>query len=45
VISVDTFYSEVAKAAVEAGAHIVNDVSGGRGDAKMLATVQCSDEQ
>jgi len=39
VISVDTFRSEVAEAAVEAGAHIVNDISAGDDDAKMLATV------
>jgi 2-amino-4-hydroxy-6-hydroxymethyldihydropteridine diphosphokinase / dihydropteroate synthase len=39
VISVDTFYSEVAKAAVEAGADIVNDVSAGTLDAEMLRTV------
>lgn len=32
VISVDTVKSEVARAALEAGAHIVNDVSGGRLD-------------
>lgn len=35
----DTFYAEVAEAAVAAGAHIVNDVSGGRGDSSMLPTV------
>ncbi|MFY8033261.1 MAG: dihydropteroate synthase, partial [Flexibacteraceae bacterium] len=29
ILSIDTFRSEVAKAAVAAGAHIVNDVSGG----------------
>ncbi len=39
LISVDTSKSVVAKAAVEAGADWVNDVTGGMGDAKMLATV------
>ncbi len=38
-VSVDTMRSEVALAAVEAGAAIVNDVSGGLADAEMLATV------
>jgi 2-amino-4-hydroxy-6-hydroxymethyldihydropteridine diphosphokinase / dihydropteroate synthase len=38
-ISVDTFYAEVAKAAIEAGADIVNDVSAGTLDAGMLPTV------
>ncbi len=39
VISVDTFYAEVAEAAVEAGASMVNDISGGMMDAQMLTTV------
>lgn len=39
LISIDTYHAAVAKAAVEAGACIVNDVSGGMIDAKMLATV------
>ncbi|NET01654.1 MAG: dihydropteroate synthase [Sphaerospermopsis sp. SIO1G1] len=38
-ISVDTTRSEVAKAAIEAGADIVNDISGGTFDQKMLSTV------
>lgn len=38
-ISIDTFYSEVAKNAVQAGASIVNDVSGGTLDNSMLDTV------
>ncbi|KAB8349747.1 hypothetical protein FH972_023762 [Carpinus fangiana] len=38
-ISVDTFRAPVAKAAVEAGAHIVNDVSAGLLDPDMLQTV------
>jgi dihydropteroate synthase len=36
-ISVDTSKSEVANAALDAGASIVNDVTAGRGDEKMLA--------
>jgi dihydropteroate synthase len=38
-ISIDTYDAAVAKAAVEAGACIVNDVSGGMMDAAMLTTV------
>lgn len=38
-ISVDTYRASVAKAAVEAGAHIVNDISAGTLDSKMFATV------
>ncbi|MEZ5127552.1 MAG: dihydropteroate synthase [Micropruina glycogenica] len=39
VISVDTMRAEVARAAVEAGAAVVNDVSGGLGDPAMLPAV------
>jgi dihydropteroate synthase len=39
VITVDTVKAEVARAALAAGAHAVNDVSGGRLDAAMYATV------
>jgi len=39
IISVDTYYSAVAKAAVNAGACIVNDISAGNLDKKMLTTV------
>jgi dihydropteroate synthase len=39
VISVDTYKAAVAKAAVEAGAEIVNDVSGFTWDAAMLPTL------
>ena len=38
-ISIDTRHAEVARAAVEAGADIVNDVSGGTFDPLMLETV------
>lgn len=34
-VSIDTMHSDVAQAALENGAQIVNDVSGGRADAKM----------
>lgn len=36
LISIDTSKSEVANAALDAGASIINDVTGGRGDEKML---------
>ncbi len=39
LISVDTFRASVAKAAVESGAAIVNDISAGMLDDKMLETV------
>ncbi len=39
IISIDTFRSEVAKKGVEAGADIINDVSGGNLDSNMFATV------
>ena len=39
VISVDTYKASVARAAVEAGAEIVNDVSGFRWDAQMVKTL------
>jgi dihydropteroate synthase len=38
-VSVDTMRSEVARAAVAAGATIVNDVSGGLADPEMLAVI------
>lgn len=38
-ISIDTSKAEVARAAIEAGASIVNDVTGGRGDERMLPLV------
>jgi len=39
IISVDTYKASVARAAVEAGAEIVNDISGFRWDPKMLKTL------
>jgi dihydropteroate synthase len=38
-ISVDTYFSSVARAAIETGAHIINDISGGSFDTHMLTTV------
>ena len=43
VISVDTYKAEVARAVVEAGAEIVNDVSGGAWDAAMLPALAALD--
>ena len=39
LISADTFRAEVAEAAIEAGADIINDVAGGNLDEKMFGTV------
>lgn len=39
VVSIDTMRSEVAKAAIAAGAKYVNDVSGGKADQNMFMTV------
>ena len=36
IISVDTYQAEVAKKAVDAGAHIINDVSGGVLDPEVI---------
>lgn len=38
-VSVDTYHADTARRSVEAGAHIVNDVTGGQGDPRMFATV------
>jgi dihydropteroate synthase len=38
-LSIDTYRAEVAKEAILAGAHIINDVSAGDDDAEMFATV------
>ncbi len=39
ILSVDTFRATIAEAAIKAGAHIINDISGGQLDADMFATV------
>ena len=39
LISIDTFRSEVAKACIENGASIINDISAGNLDTKMLETI------
>ncbi|WP_295772046.1 dihydropteroate synthase [uncultured Mucilaginibacter sp.] len=39
VLSIDTFRAEVAEAAINAGAHIINDIGGGDLDADMFDTV------
>lgn len=39
IISVDTSKAEVARAAIRAGASIVNDVTAGRGDEKMMPLI------
>jgi len=39
VISIDTSKAQVVRAAVEAGASIVNDVTGGRGDKEMMPLI------
>lgn len=39
ILSIDTFRSTVAEAAINAGAHIINDIGGGMLDDHMFATV------
>ena len=39
LISVDTFRSSIAEKAINSGAHIINDISGGTLDEKMFKTV------
>jgi len=39
IISVDTYKSAVARAALDAGAEIINDVSAGHWDAQMFSTI------
>jgi dihydropteroate synthase len=39
ILSIDTFRASVAEAAIKAGAHIINDISGGNLDENMFATV------
>lgn len=39
ILSIDTFRAAVAEAAIKAGAHLINDISGGALDDAMFATV------
>lgn len=39
ILSIDTFRADVAKACVDAGVHIINDISGGTLDPEMFTTV------
>lgn len=39
LLSADTYRSVIAKAAIEAGAHMINDISGGTADGNMPAVV------
>jgi dihydropteroate synthase len=39
IISIDTSKAQVARAAIQAGASIVNDITGGRGDNEMLPLI------
>lgn len=43
IISIDTYYSKVARAAVDAGASIVNDISAGTMDENMVSLVASMD--
>jgi dihydropteroate synthase len=43
IISIDTFRAEVARQGVQAGAHIINDISGGSLDEAMFDTVSSLD--
>lgn len=43
IISVDTWKSEVAKATIDAGADIINDISGFLGDPNMASVISNSD--
>jgi dihydropteroate synthase len=39
ILSIDTIRASVAEVAINVGAHIINDISGGHFDSKMLETV------
>ena len=39
ILSIDTYRSNIAKRAIETGAHIINDISGGNLDPKMFETI------
>jgi dihydropteroate synthase len=40
IISIDTFRAEIAREAIGAGAHIINDISGGEADSNMFDIVE-----
>lgn len=39
ILSIDTFRADVARASIAAGAHLINDISGGSLDDKMFETI------
>jgi len=39
ILSIDTYRAQIAEAAIKAGAHIINDISGGQLDPDMFATI------
>jgi len=39
LISIDTYRAKVARQCIDAGAHIINDISGGNGDPQMISTI------
>jgi dihydropteroate synthase len=39
IVSIDTFHASVAEAALAAGAHIINDISAGQHDPRMIAVI------
>ncbi|SFB95906.1 dihydropteroate synthase [Parapedobacter composti] len=39
ILSVDTFRADVARSSIAAGAHLINDISGGTLDHRMFATI------
>ncbi|WP_207424085.1 dihydropteroate synthase [Desertivirga brevis] len=39
ILSIDTFRAEVARAAINEGGHIINDISGGELDSEMFRTI------
>lgn len=39
ILSIDTFRADVAQASIAAGAHLINDISGGTLDSGMFATI------
>jgi len=43
ILSIDTYVSDIAKEAIDAGVSMINDVTAGRGDSKLFAVVAKSD--